>query len=89
MSHDAINNWVANAKSADKAGAANPKAIKVVRATQSKGNLIMEVAEKLRPHLLKLFEGVRDTEGMLLQPARVRGIALNMAQSIVQNEAKG
>lgn len=86
MSHDAISSWVENAKNGIPA-LAGTQGVRVIRATpQSRGNLIMEIAEKLRPHLLKMFEGVRDDEGLLLQPARVRGIALNMAQSIVQKQ---
>jgi hypothetical protein len=53
----------------------------------STGRLIMEVADKIRPHLMKMFEGVRDENEMIVQPARVRAVALNLAQSIVKEEA--
>ncbi len=91
MSHDAINSWVSGAKSsrkADLSDAAKSAAITVVRRTQAqaRGNLIMEIAEKIRPHLLKMFAGVRDENGMLLQPAHIRGIALNMAQNIAKEQ---
>ena len=48
----------------------------------------MEIAERIRPWLSKMFEGVRDENGMLVQPARVRGIALDVAQRIVQEQNK-
>ena len=87
MSHDAINTWVDKAKNTIPAsvGAA---AIQVVKRSQaeSRGNSIMAIAEKIRPFLLKMFEGVRDEHGMLLQQAHVRGIALNMAQNIVKEQ---
>jgi len=50
----------------------------------SKGNTIVDLAEKIRPILIKMFEGVRDENEQLVQPARVRGIALNMAQDMVK-----
>ncbi|NBX04184.1 MAG: hypothetical protein EBR02_09055 [Alphaproteobacteria bacterium] len=92
MSHDAINSWVKNAKNEHSTPvAAGKQGVKVVRAPQqTKGNLIMQVAEAIRPHLMKMFEGVRDAEGFVMQPARVRGIALNVAQGIVnQQDIKG
>lgn len=88
MSHDAINSWVGKAKSAPPP-AIEATSVKVIkREVQSTGNMIMEIAEKIRPFLLKMFEGVRDEEGMLLQPANVRGIALNMAQNIIKEQKK-
>ncbi|MEK6746028.1 MAG: hypothetical protein ABL867_10120 [Rickettsiales bacterium] len=90
MSHDAINSWVNGAKAAkpDLSNAAKSAAIQVVRRTQAqaRGNLIMDIAERIRPHLLKMFDGVRDENGMLMQPAHVRGIALNMAQKIAKEQ---
>lgn len=53
---------------------------------QTRGNLIMEIAEKIRPWLARMLGEVRDENGMLVQPARVRAIALNMAQSIVKEQ---
>lgn len=50
------------------------------------GRLIMEIAEKLRPWLTKMFENVRDENGMIVQPARIRGIALNVAQDIINEQ---
>lgn len=91
MSHDAINTWVNGAKSSSKAelpNAAKSAAIQIVRRTQAqtRGNLIMDIAERIRPHLLKMFDGVRDENGMLMQPAHVHGIALNMAQNIAKEQ---
>ena len=87
MSHDAINSWVDKAKTGLPPAAASA-AIQVVRRAQSeaRGNIIIDIAEKIRPFLLKMFEGVRDENGMLLQPAHVGGIALNMAQNIAKEQ---
>ena len=91
MSHDAINSWVDNVKAGTKkelSSAVKLAAVKVVRRTESqtRGNIIIEIAEKIRPFLLKMFEGVRDKNGMLLQPANVHGIALNVAQNIAKEQ---
>lgn len=51
---------------------------------QTRGNQIMELAERLRPALLKQFEGFRDENGIPVQPARVRGIALIIAQNLIK-----
>ncbi len=87
MSHDAINNWVDKAKNTIPPAVGNA-AIQVVKRSESqmRGNMIMAIADKIRPYLLKMFEGVRDEHGMLVQQAHVRGIALNMAQTIVKNQ---
>lgn len=86
MSPDAMEFWLKKTQSTT----AEPKAegIQVIRRIeiQSRGNIIMEVAEKIRPFLTKMFDGVRDDEGMLLQPAHIRGIALNVAQGLVKNQ---
>ncbi|MDE3016052.1 MAG: hypothetical protein KGI29_03920 [Pseudomonadota bacterium] len=88
MSHDAINSWVEKAmQSEDTAGdaARAPNGVQVIRRVQpsNKGKIIMEVAEKIWPSFMKLFAGVRDENDMVLQPAHVRGIALNVAQELV------
>ncbi|MFO0389876.1 MAG: hypothetical protein ACK502_09210 [Alphaproteobacteria bacterium] len=87
MSQDVIGDWVEKAKQAE-AAAASPSGVRVIRRqeTQSRGAQIMEIAEKLRPWFTKMFEGVRDENGMLVQPARIRGISLNVAQSLVQEQ---
>lgn len=90
MSHDAINSWVEKAKeagaSAATTGNSDDEQIVCRVTSSSKGGLIMAVAERIRPWLMTLFENVRDENGMLVQPARVRGIALNVAQDIVNNQ---
>ncbi len=93
MSHDAISNWVEKAKmsgevSESAAASTGVQVIKRAPAPQSRGNAIMEIAEKIRPWLLKMFDGIRDENEMLIQPARVRAIALNVAQSIVIEQEK-
>lgn len=89
MGNDSINNWVANAKTANTTTQGS-NGVKVIRreVARTKGAIIMEVADKIWPHLMKMFEGVRDSNGFLLQPAHVRGIALNVAQDIVNEESK-
>jgi len=85
MAHDSIGNWVQKAKS-DAPADSGKSGVKVIRREEakSKGNLIMEIAEKIRPYLMRMFKGVRDEEGQLYQPAHVRGIALNMAQDLLK-----
>lgn len=51
---------------------------------QTRGALIMELAELLRPALMQRLQGCRDENGMIVQPARVRGIALIIAQEMVK-----
>jgi hypothetical protein len=89
VANDVINTWIEKAKQAD-LSTEHHSGVQVIRKPkQSRGNLIMEIAELVRPHLAKMFEGVRDENGMLVQPARVRGVALNLAQRIVkENEQK-
>lgn len=67
---------------------AEKPAVKVIKRTDTKtrGNVIMDIAEILRPLLAKFFEGARDENGMIVQPARVRAIALNVAQDIVKEQ---
>ena len=87
MSHDAISSWVENAKNGNRSTSNSTKqGVQVVRATPNKGNLILELAEKLFPRFIKILEGVRDNNGMLLQPAHVRAIALDVAQGLVKQQ---
>jgi hypothetical protein len=90
MSEDIIGSWLEKAKQNEQGSDASPQGVRVVRrAPQNRGSLIMEVAEKIRPWLIKMFEGVRDENGMLMQPAHIRAVALNVAQRIVvENEQK-
>lgn len=86
MANETIGNWVEKAKANNATSAAPANGVNVVRRTQqTKGQMIMEVADKLWPGLLELFSNVRDKSGMLVQPAHVRGIALNMAQDLVNS----
>lgn len=89
MDNDAIENWIERAIKNEARDNSSPAGLKVIkRSAQTRGNLIMEIAEKLRPWLSKMFEGVRDENEMLVQPSRVRGIALNVAQQIVLEHEK-
>jgi len=49
------------------------------------GNVIVDLAEKLRPILLKMYSGVRDENEQLVQPARIRALSLNLAQRLVKD----
>ncbi len=51
--------------------------------TSTPSNAILEIAEKIYPWLLKMFDGMRDDTGALLQPAHVRAISLNVAQRLL------
>jgi len=53
---------------------------------KTKGEIIMDMADRMWPSLMKLFAEVRDENGFLMQPAHVRGIALNVAQNLVNNK---
>ncbi len=88
MSHDAINSWVQNAKSGNgAASSSSQRSVTVVRATpKDKGSMIMELSNKLLPWLSKMLNGVRDNNGMLLQPAHIRGISIEMAQELVNKK---
>lgn len=87
MIHDPIDSWVEKAKMAQ---ASEPEAsgVQVVRrlSPHNRGSLIMNIAESIRPWLMQIFEGMRDNDGMLVQPAHVRAIALGVAQDIVKDE---
>jgi hypothetical protein len=87
MSHDNINSWVEKAKQME-ALVPETEGVQVIRrvAMPNRGNLIMQVADKIYPWLMEMFQGIRDENGMLPQPARVRGIALNVAQDIIKRQ---
>ncbi len=88
MSNEPINHWVAKAKEAP---AAVPQGgVNVVRrdVAPTKGQTIMDIAEKLWPGLMEMLKGKRDKTGLLLQPAHIRGIALNIAQDLVSTREK-
>ena len=88
MSHDAINSWVEKAKNQIGTQTESSNNVQVIKrmAPVTKGNIIMDLAEKLRPWLMTVFADLRDENGMLVQPARVRAIALNVAQDLVKQE---
>jgi hypothetical protein len=90
MSYEPINHWVEKAKMAAAHEPAETGGVQVIRriTNQNRGSIIMDIAEALRPWLMKMLQGVRDNDGLLLQPARVRALALNVAQSIVNDEEK-
>lgn len=89
MSNEPINMWIERAKeSAASSDAPGEEGVKVIHRQHRKtrGNVIMDIAERIRPILAKLFEGARDENGMLVQPAHVRAIALNVAQDIIKEQ---
>lgn len=89
MTSDAIDNWIERARQNEANSAEHDGACVAKRSNKkSRGDLILEISEKLRPWLTKMYEDVRDENGMIVQPSRVRGIALNVAQLIVQDEEK-
>mgnify|MGYP000063503556 CR=1 FL=1 len=85
MNEDGMSEWVNRAKQVEARGETPASGVKVIRKepVKNRGALIMAIADALRPHLAKVFDGVRDSEGMLAQPAHVRAFALNMAQRMV------
>ncbi|MDX2073468.1 MAG: hypothetical protein SFX19_03775 [Alphaproteobacteria bacterium] len=93
MTTDNINEWVDKAKQseADDSSASSSGGVRVVRNQpqhQSIGNMIMAVADKIRPHIAAMCDGVRNNEGMLIQPAHIRGIALEMAEGLVKDHQR-
>ena len=87
MSHDAISSWVENAKNGSRSPSDAPRqGVQVVRATPqpNKGNIILELADKLLPSISRMLTGVRDDNGLLLQPAHIRAITLDVAQRLVK-----
>ena len=88
MANETINNWVEKAKA--NVAVAVQDSVQVVRreAEPTKGQIIMDIADKLWPWLLETLKDVRDNTGMLLQPAHIRGIALTMAQDLANLSEK-
>jgi len=87
MAYDAINNWVEKAK-ADDFIVVQPDGVLVIRRVDPKNKAwaIMKIAETIFPGLMKMFEQERDKNGMRIHPARVRAVALNVAQGIINEE---
>jgi hypothetical protein len=68
------------------AGKAGPKVNNMNnKRIKTTGDLILQVAEALKPGLQDELEGVCDENGMPVQPARVRGIAILIAQELVKS----
>ena len=90
MDKDAIQTWIDRAKTQEAQPAAETKAASgciVIRAEKkSHGNLIMELSEMIRPWIAEMFRDVRDENGMLVQPGRVRAISLTVAQDLVKQD---
>ena len=90
MPNETISHWVNKAKNNPVPQPASEGVTVVRRAVpMTRGQMIMDVADKLWPGLMDLFKDVRDKSGLLLQPAHVRGIALNMAQDLIQKHDSG
>lgn len=87
MANEPIGSWVNKAK-ANQVAPSAPAGVNVVRreVPMTKGQMIMDLADKLWLGLPELFKDVRDRSGMLLQPAHLRGIALNMAQDLIRKQ---
>jgi hypothetical protein len=45
---------------------------------------IVEIADRIRPYLAKIFEDSKDEHGRLVRPSKVRGIALRVAREICE-----
>jgi len=86
MPNDSIGNWVEKAKSSE-TSKMQTSGIKVIRREEpkTKGQIILMIADRMFPRLMAFFKDKRDESGMLLQPAHVRGIALNLAEVLVKN----
>ncbi len=84
MNEDNLNHWIDRAKINESLpkSASGVQVIKHV--TKSRGQIIMEISEKILPIMQSFFNGKRDNSGILLQPAHIRGIALNYAEYLVK-----
>ena len=87
MNEDGINKWVGHARANENASDGN-NGVKVIRnePQKSRGTLIMEMADRLRPYLSQWFDGKYNDDGMLIQPAHVRGFAIEMAEHLVKQQ---
>jgi len=87
MNENTINEWVGQAKAHENENVgASSTGVQVIRkhTPKSRGVLIMEVAEKLRPFLTQWLDGKYNDDGMLVQQAHIRGIAVNVAEGLVK-----
>lgn len=56
-------------------------------AFQTQGQKIMQIADILRPMIAKWLEGTHTRDGLPLQPATVRALALNTAQNLLKQNS--
>jgi hypothetical protein len=87
MEQDPINSWLDKVAELQHAAEAAPSGVNVIQRKHkpvNQGNVIIDLADKIRPILLKMFEGARDENEQLVQQAHVRGMSLNLAQHIVK-----
>ncbi len=87
MDQDPINHWIS--KAAEMKHAANDSASGVTVIARkhkpvNQGNVIVDLAEKMRPILMKMYSNTRDENEQLVQPARIRALSLNLAQRLVK-----
>jgi len=87
MSHEAISSWVAKARERELVSV-KPDGTLVIQRVEpkDKGWAIMKIAETLFPWFTEMFKDKRDNSGMLMHPARVRALALNVAQDIIKKQ---
>lgn len=55
-----------------------------LNALQTQGNKIMKIADILRPFIADMLKNARTADGMPVQPATVRAVALNSAQYLLK-----
>ena len=85
MTNEAIQSWIQKSKDQSHANPKQQAGVTVIRTEpKSKGAMIMDLADRIRPGLMKMFEGVRGDDNMLLAPATIRGYALNVAQELLK-----
>jgi hypothetical protein len=88
MTRDPINSWIEQIAGSNPMNAAGGDAsgVQVIHRKHRpvQGNIIVDVAEKIRPIMMKMFAGAKDENGVVLQPARIRAMALDMAQWMVK-----
>lgn len=53
-------------------------------AVQTQGQKIMQFAEAIRPYIAEWLQNARTRDGLPVQPATVRAVALNTAQEFLK-----
>jgi hypothetical protein len=87
MDQDPINSWLSKAAEMKHAAESAPTGVNVIARKHrpvNQGNVIVDLAEKLRPILMKRYKDVRDENQQMVQPARIRALSLNLAQKLVK-----